>query len=191
MLPFSNLSDNPGQQYFSDGITDDIITELSRFRSLLVIARQSCFAFRGTQLTVPQIAAKLGVAYIVEGSVRRSGDRVRINAQLVDAALGSQLWASISSELEETKRQALPPSHRVLGRSRSASTSPPRAKAAVSANRRREASTACSRGPLQRERWRELVEAQVAQLIGTVWCVAAPGVIAGQVDVVPGQRPDV
>ena len=93
VLPFSNLSDDPGQQYFSDGITDDIITELSRFRPLLVIARQSCFAFRGTQLTVPQIAAKLGVAYIVEGSVRRSGDRVRINAQLVDAALGSQLWA--------------------------------------------------------------------------------------------------
>ena len=93
VLPFSNLSDDPGQQYFSDGITDDIITELSRFRALLVMARQSCFAFRGIQMTVPQIAAKLGVAYVVEGSVRRSGERVRINAQLVDAGSGNQLWA--------------------------------------------------------------------------------------------------
>ena len=93
VLPFDNLSGDPGQQYFSDGITDDVLTELSRFRSLLVIARQSSFAFRGKAITVQQIAQDLRVAYVVEGSVRRDGDRVRINAQLVDAASGNQLWA--------------------------------------------------------------------------------------------------
>jgi TolB-like protein len=93
VLPFDNLSSDPGQQYFSDGITDDVITELSRFRSLFVIARQSSFAFRGQAITVQRIARELGVAYVVEGSVRRDGDRVRINAQLVDAASGNQLWA--------------------------------------------------------------------------------------------------
>ncbi len=93
ILPFDNLGGDPDQQYFSDGITDDIITELSRFRSLLVIARQSSFAFRGKPIKVQDIARELGVAYAVEGSVRRAGDRVRVNAQLVDAATGNQLWA--------------------------------------------------------------------------------------------------
>jgi len=93
VLPFENLSGDPEQQYFSDGITEDIIIDLSRFRSLFVIARNSSFAFKGRSLKVQDIARELGVAYIVEGSVRRAGERVRINAQLVDAATGTHLWA--------------------------------------------------------------------------------------------------
>jgi TolB-like protein/DNA-binding SARP family transcriptional activator len=93
VLPFDNLSGDPEKQYFTDGISDDIITELSRFRSLFVVARQSCFAFRGKPLKVQDIGRELGVAYIVEGSARRVQDRVRINAQLVDVATGNQLWA--------------------------------------------------------------------------------------------------
>jgi TolB-like protein/DNA-binding SARP family transcriptional activator/Flp pilus assembly protein TadD len=93
VLPFENLSGDPEQQYFSDGITEDIIIELSRFRSLFVIARNSSFAFKGKSVRVQSIARELGVAYIVEGSVRRAGERVRINAQLIDAATGRHLWA--------------------------------------------------------------------------------------------------
>jgi TolB-like protein/DNA-binding SARP family transcriptional activator/Flp pilus assembly protein TadD len=93
VLPFKNLSGDPEQQYFSDGITEDILLELSRFRSLFIIARNSSFAFDSKSLKVQDIARELGVAYIVEGSVRRAGERVRINAQLVDAATGNHLWA--------------------------------------------------------------------------------------------------
>ncbi|MGH6939536.1 BTAD domain-containing putative transcriptional regulator [Hypericibacter sp.] len=93
VLPFENLSGDPEQQYFSDGVTEDIIIELSRFRTLFVIARNSSFAFKGRSLKVQEIARELGVAYIVEGSVRRAGERLRINAQLVDAATGNHLWA--------------------------------------------------------------------------------------------------
>jgi TolB-like protein/Flp pilus assembly protein TadD len=92
VLPFENLSGDPEQQYFSDGITEDIITDLSRFRSLFVIARQSSFAFKGLPIKVQEIGRELGVGYIVEGSVRRVADRVRVSAQLVDAASGSHLW---------------------------------------------------------------------------------------------------
>ncbi|TIT85260.1 MAG: adenylate cyclase, partial [Mesorhizobium sp.] len=93
VLPFENLSGDADQQYFSDGISEDIITELSRFRSLFVIARHSSFAFKGRPVKVQEIARELGVAYVVEGSFRRVGDRVRISAQLVDAGRGTQLWA--------------------------------------------------------------------------------------------------
>jgi TolB-like protein len=93
VLPFENLSNDPEQQYFSDGITEDIITELSRFRSLFVIAYHSSFAFKGKPVRVQDVGRELGVAYVVEGSVRRAGDRVRISAQLVDAGTGSHLWA--------------------------------------------------------------------------------------------------
>jgi TolB-like protein/Tfp pilus assembly protein PilF len=93
VLPFENLSNDPDQQYFSDGITEDIITELSRFRSLFVIAHHSSSAFKGKPIKIQDIARELGVAYVVEGSVRRAGDRVRISAQLVDAATGNHLWA--------------------------------------------------------------------------------------------------
>lgn len=93
ILPFQNLSDDPDQVYFSDGVTEDIITELSRFRELLVIAQNSSFAFRGKATDVREIGRALGASHIIEGNVRRAGNRVRISAQLVDASTGTHLWA--------------------------------------------------------------------------------------------------
>jgi adenylate cyclase len=93
VLPFDNMSRDPEQQYFSDGITEDIITELSRFHSLFVIARNSSFQYRGKGLDVQQIGRELGVRYVLEGSVRRFGSRIRITAQLIDAETGAHLWA--------------------------------------------------------------------------------------------------
>jgi TolB-like protein len=93
VLPFENMSGDPEQQYFSDGITEDIITELARYRSLLVIARNSCFQFRGSAADVTAVRRKLGVSYIVEGSVRKAGSRVRVTAQLIDAVSQSHIWA--------------------------------------------------------------------------------------------------
>jgi adenylate cyclase len=93
VLPFTNLSGDQEQQYLSDGITEDIITELSRFPSLLVIARNSSFQFRGATTDLVEVQRKLGVKYVVEGSLRKLGDHVRITAQLIDAATGNHLWA--------------------------------------------------------------------------------------------------
>jgi adenylate cyclase len=93
VLPFANMSSDPEQEYFSDGVTEDIITELSRFRSLLVIARNSSFAFKGKSLKVQEIGRELGVAYVVEGGVRRSGDRLRLTAQLIETGSGAHIWA--------------------------------------------------------------------------------------------------
>jgi len=93
VLPFVNMSNDPEQAYFSDGITDDIITDLSRYDELFVIARQSSFFYRGREASIAQISGELGVQYILEGSVRRSGSRVRVTTQLVDARSGIQLWA--------------------------------------------------------------------------------------------------
>jgi len=102
ILPFENMSDDPEQEYFSDGITEDIITELSRFRSLFVIARNSSFTFKDAAVDVTEVGRKLGVSYIVEGSVRKVGNRVRISAQLVEAATGNHLWAErYDRELED------------------------------------------------------------------------------------------
>ncbi|MHA1527585.1 MAG: adenylate/guanylate cyclase domain-containing protein [Alphaproteobacteria bacterium] len=92
-LPFDNMSSDPEQVFFAEGIAEDIITELSRFRSLFVIARNSSFSFKGQGLDVKSLSEKLGVRYIVEGSVRRAGNRVRITAQLIDAVTGAHLWA--------------------------------------------------------------------------------------------------
>jgi TolB-like protein/Flp pilus assembly protein TadD len=92
VLPFANLSGDPEQQYFADGVTEDIITELSPYRWLFVIARNSCFQFRG-DVDVTEVRDALGVRYIVEGSVRRAGNRVRVTAQLIDAMDRSQIWA--------------------------------------------------------------------------------------------------
>jgi TolB-like protein/pimeloyl-ACP methyl ester carboxylesterase len=93
VLPFFNMSGEPEQDFFSDGISEDIITSLSRLRWFFVIARNSSFSYKGKSVHLRQIAAELGVGYIVEGSVRKSGDCVRITAQLSDVASGSQLWA--------------------------------------------------------------------------------------------------
>ncbi|KAB0266281.1 adenylate/guanylate cyclase domain-containing protein [Microvirga brassicacearum] len=93
VLPFENMSADPEQVYFSDGITEDVITELARFRELIVIARNSSFAFRGQSMDVREIGRALSARYVVEGSVRRAGNGVRITAQLVDAVAGAYLWA--------------------------------------------------------------------------------------------------
>jgi adenylate cyclase len=93
VLPFDNLSGQPEDAYFSDGITEDIITGLAHFRSLFVIARNSSFAFRGKSIDLAEIGRRLGVSYLLEGSVRRSGARVRITAQLIEATTGAHLWA--------------------------------------------------------------------------------------------------
>jgi TolB-like protein len=93
VLPFVNISGDPSQDYFADGVVEEIITALSRIRWLFVIARTSSFSYRGKAVDVKQIARELGVRYIVEGSVRRSVDRLRITAQLIDAATGAHLWA--------------------------------------------------------------------------------------------------
>ena len=93
VLPFANLSDDREQQYFSDGLTEDLTTDLSRISGSLVIARNTAFTYKGKAIDVKQIGRELGVRYVLEGSVRRSGDRVRVNAQLVDAETGVHLWA--------------------------------------------------------------------------------------------------
>jgi len=93
VLPFINLSGDPEQEFFADGLTEDIITALSHYRWFFVIARNSSFAYRGRALDVKQIARELGVRYVVEGSVRKAGDRVRVTGQLIDAETGAHLWA--------------------------------------------------------------------------------------------------
>ncbi len=93
VLPFSNLSQDPEQEYFADGMVEDIIAALSRFRSFFVVARNSTFSYKGRNVNVQQIGRELGVRYVLEGSVRRSGRRIRITAQLVDAMTGGHLWA--------------------------------------------------------------------------------------------------
>ncbi len=93
VLPFTNMSGDSEQEYFSDGITEDLITDLSKISGLFVIARNSSFSYKGQQVKVSQVAEELGVRYVLEGSVRRAGDEVRINAQLIDATTGGHLWA--------------------------------------------------------------------------------------------------
>ena len=93
VLPFTNMSGDPEQEYFADGITEDIITELARNCGLFVIARNSSFTFKGTVVDIAEVGRKLGVRYVVEGSVRKVGTRVRITAQLLEAATGSHVWA--------------------------------------------------------------------------------------------------
>jgi adenylate cyclase len=93
VLPFSNLSDDPEQEYFADGITEDLTTDLSRISNSFVIACSTAFAYKGKSVDVKQVGRELGVRYVLEGSVRRSGSRVRMNVQLIDAATGGHLWA--------------------------------------------------------------------------------------------------
>jgi adenylate cyclase len=93
ILPFTNMSGDPGQDYFSDGITEDIITDLSRFSELFVVARNSSFQYKGRSPDIRQVGRELGVRYVLEGSIRRSGDRIRVSAQLVDTVAGAHRWA--------------------------------------------------------------------------------------------------
>jgi len=93
VLPFTNMSGDLRQEYFSDGITEDIITELSRNHGIFVIARNSCFVFKGQAVDVAEVGRRLGVRYIVEGSVRKAGNRIRTTAQLVEASTGAHVWA--------------------------------------------------------------------------------------------------
>jgi TolB-like protein len=93
VLPFANMSGDPERDYFADGMTEDIITELSRMRWLFVIARNSTFTYKGRAVDVKQVGRELGVRYVLEGGVRQAGDRIRITAQLIDAATGVHLWA--------------------------------------------------------------------------------------------------
>ncbi len=102
VLPFVNMSDNPKQEFFSDGMTEDIITALSTIPKLFVIARNSSFVYKGKAVNVQQVSRELGVKYVLEGSVRKSGNRVRITAQLIDALTGNHLWAErYDRELKE------------------------------------------------------------------------------------------
>ncbi len=93
VLPFTNMSGDAEQEYFVDGMTEDLITDLSKISGLFVIARNSSFSYKGQQVKVRQVAEELGVRYVLEGSVRRAGEQVRINAQLIDATTGGHLWA--------------------------------------------------------------------------------------------------
>jgi TolB-like protein/Tfp pilus assembly protein PilF len=93
VLPFQNMSGDPEQEYFADGIVDEIITALSRFRSLFVIARNSSFAYKGRPMDVKQVGRELGVRYVLEGGVRKAANRVRIIGQLIDTATGAHIWA--------------------------------------------------------------------------------------------------
>jgi len=93
VLPFANMSGEPEQEYFSDGISEDIITDLSKISALSVVARNTAFTFKGQALDVKDVAKSLGVSHVLEGSVRKAGDRVRITAQLIDGSKGDHVWA--------------------------------------------------------------------------------------------------
>ena len=93
VLPFANMSNDPDQEFFADGIAEDIITALSRYPSLFVIARNSCFTYKGRAVDVKQVGRELGVRYVLEGSMRKSGNRIRVTALLVEAEIGNHVWA--------------------------------------------------------------------------------------------------
>ena len=93
MLPFQNMSGDPEQEYFADGMAEDIITALSRFRWFFVIARNSSFTYKGKAVDMRQVGRELGVRYVLEGSVRKGGNRLRITAQLIEAETGNHIWA--------------------------------------------------------------------------------------------------
>jgi TolB-like protein len=93
VLPFQNMSGDPEQEYFTDGMVEDIITALSRFKALFVIARNSSFTYKGKAIDIKQVGRELGVRYVLEGSVRKAANRLRISGQLIDAATGGHLWA--------------------------------------------------------------------------------------------------
>lgn len=109
VLPFANLSDNPDQEYFADGLTEDLTADLSRIDGSFVIARNTAFTYKNKAVDVRQISRDLGVRYVLDGSVRRSGDRVRVNAQLIDAESGTHLWTErfdrVRADLFDTQNE--------------------------------------------------------------------------------------
>jgi len=111
VLPFRNLSHDPEQEYFADGITDDLTTDLSRISGSFVIARNTAFTFKGQPVDVKQIGRELGVRYVLEGSVRRTGEQVRVNVQLIEAETGAHLWADrfdvLRAKLAETQDEII------------------------------------------------------------------------------------
>jgi adenylate cyclase len=104
VLPFANLSNDPDQEYFADGITDDLTTDVSRISDSFVIARNTAFTYKGKPIDAKQIGRELNVRYVLEGSVRRTGNQVRVNAQLIDTESGAHLWA----DRFDTDRASLP-----------------------------------------------------------------------------------
>src|SRR6201999_1755896 len=102
VLPFQNLSEDPVQEYFADGIVEDIITGLSRSKLLFVISRNSSFTYKAKAIDIKRVSRELGVRYVLEGSVRRGGNRIRVTGQLIDATTGAHIWADkFDSGLEE------------------------------------------------------------------------------------------
>src|SRR5262249_15567271 len=93
VLPFANLSSDPEQEYFADGMVEEIITALSRFKSLFVVARNSSFTFKGKTVDIKEVGRRLGVGYVLEGSIREASGKVRIAGQLIDAVTGAHIWA--------------------------------------------------------------------------------------------------
>src|SRR5262249_24076574 len=93
VLPFQNMSGDPEQEYFADGVTDDIITELSRFHSLFIIARHSSSSYKAKSLGLRQVGRDLGVRYVLDGSIRKSSNRIRVIGQLIDTLTGNHIWA--------------------------------------------------------------------------------------------------
>jgi adenylate cyclase len=135
VLPFDNMSDDPEQDYFTDGISEDLITALSKIRWFFVIARNSTFTYKGQAVEVTQVARELGVRYVIEGSVRKAGSRVRITAQLIDATTGRHVWAErydrdladifeLQDEISQTIAGAVEPELSAAERERAARKAP-------------------------------------------------------------------
>jgi TolB-like protein len=161
VLPLSNLSGDPGQDYFSDGITGDIIAELSRFRSLFVVARHSSFSYKDKSPEIKRVGRELGVRYVAEGSVRRIGSRVRVTIQLLDAASGYNLWTerydrdledilTLQDEIVRAIVAALPGRLEDAGRE-------------IARRKRTSSITAYDLVLLGNERWRQLTVKDMAQ----------------------------
>ena len=106
VLPFTNLSNDPEQEYFVDAITDDLTTDLSRIADSFVIARNTAFTYKGKAVDAKQVSHELSVRYVLEGSVRRMGDQVQVNVQLIDGETGAHVWADRFETIAETLREA-------------------------------------------------------------------------------------
>ena len=113
VLPFANLSNDPDQEYFADAITDDLTTDLSRISDSFVIARNTAFTYKGKAVDAKQISRELGVRYVLEGSVRRMGDQVQVNVQLIDGETGAHTWAD---RFETDRRNLAEAQNEITGR---------------------------------------------------------------------------